>query len=104
MFSAVSAGGQMLAPILGPPKRFAKRHRKPGDTKLFRLQNAFVAKSPADIRRDDTNSALIKSKMLRDRGTDHVRHLGRRVEDNLALEIVPVGKDRLSFKGVHDLA
>ncbi len=103
MLATIGAGNQMLAAILDPAERPPEFQREPGDAELLGLQHALVAETAADIRRDDADAALRDAEVLGERGADHVRHLRRGIDHELAGPLLPVRQRGLAFDGVHGL-
>ena len=93
----VGAGGQMFAAILDPAERFPPRQREPGEQKLFRLHQGFVAESAADIGRDDAQLLLVDAEAFGEAGPDQMRNLGRRDQHELAGLVVPIGHRALAL-------
>ena len=76
MGAGIGAGDEMLAPVLDPAHRIARRG-EPGDANLLGVQHAFVAEAAADIGRDDAELALLEAEMAGKPGADDMRHLRR---------------------------
>src|SRR5262249_57382601 len=80
VLAAIGAGNEMFATILDPAHRMAAMHGEPAETNLLGQQDALVAKSAANVRRDDADLALVEAETLGQPGAHDVRHLTRRVE------------------------
>ena len=68
----------MFPPVLDPFHRRVQQLRRQRDGNFFAIGDIFGAEPTADIRRDDTNTALVDSEQSHDGGTNLMRHLGRR--------------------------
>src|SRR5262245_65327820 len=103
VLAAIGAGDEMFAAILDPAHRVAATHGKPAETNLLRKQDAFVAKSPADVRRDDADLALVEAETLGEPGAHDVRHLTSRVDRQLLEPRVPEGDNAAPLDRRHAL-
>src|SRR5262249_60661950 len=70
VLAAIGAGNEMLATILDPAHRMAATHGEPGETNLFRQQDALVAKPDANVRPDGADLTPVKLETLRASGHD----------------------------------
>ena len=104
VLAAVGTGHQMLAAVLYPAHRMPELPGQPGDGQLLGLHDALVAKAATDVGRDDPHLPLLELQMLGDAGADEVGRLRRRIDDELAHALVPVGETPRPFHGIHGLA
>src|SRR5262252_3925236 len=103
VLAAVGAGNEMFATILDPAHRVAAMHGQPTETNLLRQQDALIAKSASNVRRDDADLALLEAEALGQPGTHDVRHLTSRVDRQLLEPRVPEGNDAAPFDRRHAL-
>ena len=75
MLPRVSAGGQVLVPILDPTHRLPGLQRQPSDEDLLRQQNRLVAEPAANIGRDDADLHFRDLQCLSKAATHDVRKL-----------------------------
>ena len=98
VFAAIGGGREMLAAILDPANRMPAMQREPAECYLFRQQDALVAKAAADVRRDDPDAAVIETETLGQAGAHDVRHLRRRVDDELFERGCPSARRRRALR------
>ena len=103
MLAAVRARNEVLPPVFYPPEWTTEFHREPSDAKLFRLEDALVAETTADVWRYHSHASLRNIEVFGNSRADHVRDLCRCVDDQLVGAFVPVCEHRLALKRVHDL-
>ena len=104
MLAAVGAPGQVLAPVLDPAHRPAKRQRRPGREHFLRAQDALVAKAAADIGGDHADSAVVDTQTVREAGAHHMRHLRGGIEHDLLGLLVVISHDATTLDRRHALA
>src|SRR6266850_7012811 len=92
VLAAVGTGGEMLASILGPTHRMTAPHRQPRQADFFRQQDSLMSKATADIRRNDTNLALLHAEAFGQTTARDMRHLRCGIEREL-IEAVIEGRD-----------
>src|SRR6516164_1309154 len=103
VLAAIGAGNEMFAAILDPAHRMAAMHGEPTETNLLRQQNALIAKSAANVRRDDADLSLVKTETLGQPGAHDVRHLTSRVDRQLLEPRVPEGDNAAPLDRRHAL-
>src|SRR5262245_12972121 len=103
VLAAIGAGDAMFAAILDPAHRMAAMHGAPAETNLLRQQDAFVATSPADVRRADAALPLVEPATLGESGAHDVRHLTSRVDCQLLEPRVPEGDNAAPLDRRHAL-
>ena len=104
MLAAIGAGRQMLAPILDPAHRMAATHGEPAEADFFGQQNALVAETAADIRRDHADLALVEAEAAGKSGAHDVRHLAGGINRQLIEAAVPDRDHAATFHRCHALA
>ena len=103
MLAAIRVACQMFTPVFDPAHRTFEPHRQISKADLFAEQDALVAKSTADIGRDDADHALIDAETFGKTVSDDVRHLRRGIDHDLLRLIVPIGHHAAAFDGRHAL-
>ena len=78
LLAFLDGGREMFAPVLDPFHRRVQQLCRQRDGNFFAIGDILGAEPTADIRRDDTNAALVDSEQSHDGGTNFMRHLGRR--------------------------
>src|SRR5215471_14498933 len=94
----------MFAAVLDPPYRTAEPHRQPAGTYLLGQQDPLIAKTAADIGRDDPDLRVVEPQAFGKTLAHDVRQLRGRVEDKLAQPGMPLRDQPATFDGCHALA
>src|SRR5215472_8617100 len=94
----------MFAAVLDPPYRTAEPHRQPAGTYLLGQQDPLIAKTAADIGRDDPDLRVVEPQAFGKTLAHDVRQLRGRIEDELPEPRVALRDQPAPFDRRHALA
>ena len=88
----------MLAAVLDPAHRMADLHGDRGDGDVLRHDAVLAAEAAADIGGDDADLVLRQAERLREADPHHVAALGREINHELVVAVIPVGQHAAAFE------
>ena len=88
----------MLAAVLDPAHRMPDLHGDRGDRDVFRHEAVLAAEAAADVGRDDADLVLRQAERLGQADPHHMAALGRQVDHQLVVAVIPVGQHAAAFE------